>query len=166
MKTCPTCAEQIQTDARKCRYCGHEFSGADVEKARRAAGNVTLFKVWPWIVLLALLVWLCSPSENAGSSSTDMTKPVAAVDPKPCNELLERAEDAGLMRRRPSANRIDVEDLQWAAFPAESKRGLLLALRCSSLNGQPGGAGDYAVAYGYRSGKRLAMATSVGVSFE
>jgi hypothetical protein len=40
-----------------------------------------------------------------------------------------------------------------------------MAVLCSAY---PGGAAtlDYAVVYGYRSGKRLAMAGSTGVNFE
>ncbi|MBN1483645.1 MAG: zinc ribbon domain-containing protein [Chloroflexia bacterium] len=36
VKTCPSCAEQIQFEAARCRYCGHEFDPAEVEAAKQS----------------------------------------------------------------------------------------------------------------------------------
>ena len=118
-----------------------------------------------WIVLaiVALLVWVAFA--NGGG---EQKAKAAAVDPAPCDRLISDMEQAGLVKGRPSPNRVDVEDLSWAALPADSKRALALAVRCSFLRGDIGrdDFNDFAVVYGYRSGKRLAMASHAGVTIE
>jgi hypothetical protein len=165
MKTCPECAEQIQGSARVCRFCGHRFSEhelASSEAKERADDTRKMIGRALPIALVLLFVWFCS-TQRVDAPTTET--PVAAVDPKPCNDLIDQATKKGLVRERPAPNRIDVEDRLWSEFPADSKRGLAMAVRCSAANGTPGQL-DYGVVYGYRSGKRLAMATSVGVNFE
>jgi hypothetical protein len=137
-------------------------------KTRPAAGR-GVGKALPGLVAIVFLLWFCADGvEKHDAGSVLATAAASPQDPTPCNRLLHEAEEVGLVRYRPSANRIDVDDRLWAQLPAGSKRGILLALRCSVLDGRRDAEplGAYTVAYGYGSGRRLAMATSVGVSFE
>ena len=82
-----------------------------------------------------------------------------------CKSLLDDSEAKKLIRGHPRPDRIDVEEGLWIALPAESKTGILLAVNCVT-NGRPLSGFEYVSAYGYRSGRRLALATSVGVKFD
>jgi hypothetical protein len=115
------------------------------------------------LLFVGLTIAYCASQPDSRSPSQQAIQAVA--DPKACDDLIDQGEKAGLIKERPSAERINVEDRLWAQFPASSKRGLAMAVRCSAKSGAPGEL-DYGVVYGYRSGKRLAMATSVGVNFE
>jgi hypothetical protein len=97
--------------------------------------------------------------------------PAPLLDPAQqakCEKALDAATKAGIIRARPSPTRIDVEDWKWAGLPADLKKRTLAAVSCAAL-------GRWApaklsegpvVAYGYRSGQRMAMLTEVGFSFE
>lgn len=85
-----------------------------------------------------------------------------------CRDTVRQLERAGLIKGRPRAGRIDVDDRLWAEMPAQMKSRALQAVSCD-VQGRfiPAGFDDEAIAaYGWRSGKRLALLTQVGVSFE
>lgn len=93
---------------------------------------------------------------------------LSAAERAECNAALAKAEAAQLIRQRPTATRINVDDGQWAQLPADLKEKILAAVSCAALGRwQPLDISEGpVVAYGWRSGKRVAMLTSVGVVFE
>lgn len=154
MKTCPKCAEEVQDAARVCKHCGHEFG---FKLPNIGCGGT--------IVLACLAIWILSRCTPDTSPPAPATTQYSADRIAECEKLISQAEKAGMIRARSDFNRIDVEDRLWRTLPAESKRGLLLAVGCVAYR-HPFKITEYSVAYGYRSGRRLAMATSVGVKFE
>lgn len=91
---------------------------------------------------------------------------VPTQDPAKCDKAVALAVQYRVIRDRPTANRIDVDDALWAQAPAKTKRLTLAAALCSALRGRASMNGDFVAAYGYRSGKRLAMITNAGVTFD
>ena len=115
------------------------------------------------IVGVILLLAMCT-----GGPETDAPRPavtrVSDVAVAQCREPLKTGEESGVIKGRPSPNRINVEETLWAALPADVKDRTLQAVACDLWQTAMPPAGEYVVAYGYRSGQRLQMLTEVGMS--
>ena len=55
MKKCPFCAEEIQDDAVKCRYCGEFLIDAELKKLKKDP-NIKWFYRTPSVVVSLLLI--------------------------------------------------------------------------------------------------------------
>jgi hypothetical protein len=90
-----------------------------------------------------------------------------------CRKTIDAATSAGLIKSQPSPERINVEDRLWAALPVDERRALLGFVGCTAFKrriehwAEPDDIlSGFVVAYGHRSGKRLAMASANGYDFE
>lgn len=83
-----------------------------------------------------------------------------------CRDLLALGEKNGIILGRPSPNRINVDDVAWQQLDAETKDRTLQAVSCDLWGTWLPADADHVVAYGNRSGKRIQMLTSVGMSRE
>lgn len=123
------------------------------------------------LVLVGLVVagnWLAPADEPQPAAAIATVPPLTAEQRAGCVKLLRTTPGIAKFRE----NRIDVEDFTWAASTADEKRFLLALVACATFGKRPNELSDrfisdeFAVAYGNRSGKRLAMLTHDGVFFE
>jgi hypothetical protein len=148
-------------------------------KKELTLGRFLAFIFAPLIVIGACVQMTeTSPSAPAGiaaQTESDQTAALPALDEKMialCRRIIDEATKMGVVRDKPSPNRINVEDARWAMLPADDKRSLLAAVGCAAFKLRQAdwenvsNADGYTVAYGYRSGKRVAMATATGYNFE
>jgi hypothetical protein len=179
-KRCVRCAEQIEYWARGCRYCGADQPpppepsawekivdsfGSDDKPRRSSGASSGCLPAIVGLCLFAFVLGMCDRKEPPA--------PVAAVrpanDPAKCQKVVDLAWKNGIIREQPDAQRINVDDYIWADTAASEKRTLLQIVACTAYGGRTPAqlsAGDYVVAYGYRSGKRLGMASKAGVTLE
>lgn len=160
-KTCPRCAETVQAAAVVCRYCGTNL-----------APKVTVHWVVVAFVGLCLVASVKNCSSNPESPAPPIERPAPLLSAEirsECKLEIGKATLRGIVKSRPAPNRVNVEEFRWRALPATDKEALLALVACDSYGKKPGELtplSDYIVAYGHRSGKRLAMLTSIGMSFE
>jgi hypothetical protein len=110
-----------------------------------------------------------APQPAPVSASVPAAKPLDDKTIALCRRIIDTAKREGIVRDNPAPNRVNVEDLTWAMMPADDKRALLGAVGCLAFGKRQndwGTLSEYTVAYGHRSGKRLAMASSDGYEFE
>jgi hypothetical protein len=174
MKTCWQCAEQIQDSAIRCRFCQVDQVGAggagkaDASDGRRPVPPALFFG--GLVGIFALLGSFVNEKDVAPAvprPALQMATPAEVAQLAECGKAMD-ALVAMAVARRPSANRLDINEAEWFGLNADQKRQLMERLACSTydrfpaeLNGQ-----DYVVIYGLNSGKRLAMMTSAGFSFD
>ena len=81
-----------------------------------------------------------------------------------CQAVIDAAARAGLIRARPEARRINVDERLWLQLDAATKDRTLQAVACTTWRQSMPPGTESAVAYGARSGKRLQMLTSAGMA--
>jgi hypothetical protein len=129
------------------------------------------------LVLYLTILQLTAPergSQDISDAATSAADAATAASPilddeavKQCGSYLSLATRNGLIRGRPSPNRINVDERLWAELPASAKDTTMQAVSCELWrSSMPPTVGNYVVAYGWRTGKRLQMLTSVGMSRE
>lgn len=164
---CPRCRSRIDAQAICCPVCRHDFTPGELDDLQQGWIRGMAINVIA-VLGLGFMLFQCTRAEPPAEPAV-AEAPARVNDPAKCEQVIDVAVRSGLVRARPSAERIDVEDARWAAAPAREKRVLMEVLACTAFDGialSSIPAGDGVVAYGHRSGKRVAMATSVGVRYE
>lgn len=172
MKKCPACAERVQLAATKCRYCNTAFSAADVSRAQNEQTIKTAVKVVGVLLILWLLTRSCATVDPLAPPS-----PAAPVNAAPTLTQADRDKCSKALRRDKSLvwreNRIDVDERKWAETSATDKHAVLALVVCAHFGLRDGEmssaimSDQFVVAYGMRSGKRLAMLSgSSGLTLE
>lgn len=104
--------------------------------------------------------------ERRSSASDNSFAASLTRHPERCHEAMRSAVRDRIVSRQRD-NRIYVADGPWAEATDEQRRSLMALFLCSHLNGrQPRPLVDYVTAYGQRSGRRVALASSSGISIE
>lgn len=157
MKRCGNCAELIQDQARACRFCGRKV------QSNNSIAALVIIGVLSALLLSVIFSGRFTPEPVAEAAAPKLAD--SAV--KMCRGMLALAVDKGVIKARPQPNRINVDDRLWAMTDADTKDKVMQAVACDLWQtSMPPGKLDYVVAYGHRSGKRIQMLSSTGMSRE
>lgn len=118
-------------------------------------------------VAVGALYW-CSTQDPTSSPTKPAVELVDTETRASCAQAIDQATKDGIVRQRPAPNRVNVEDAVWQLMAADDKRALLSLVACDAFGKREGDLdlSEYVVAYGFRSGKRLAMLTEFGVAYD
>lgn len=121
------------------------------------------------IAFLAFVAFSSSSPDSStapGATAPAAQTTLSADAGSQCRDLLQKASSAGVIRERPAPNRINVDEVLWTALSARQKDVTLQAVSCDLWQTAMPSELNHVVAYGYRSGKRIQILTSVGMSRE
>lgn len=118
------------------------------------------------IVVLALVMFGKPSAEDQAKSAAeaeDASPMLAPATVEKCRAMIATGIKGGIIRDRPSANRIDVDEAIWARMEAKLKDATLTAVSCDLWQRRVPPSGQHVVAYGVHTGKRIQMLTEVGM---
>lgn len=107
LKKCPDCAEQVQAEARKCRFCGYEFSQHSVAAATSTDQAGTGCAVLAVIVLFILAVSQCGTGDTVENSSAAADRQTKTEPTEPYAVRLRREVES--LRKNPKLSDIPTD---------------------------------------------------------
>ena len=127
--------------------------------------------IWGLLALIALgglsQCGESDPAPGAGKAGVQSAQPIAsAAKRQQCRDYLDLARREGLIRGRPSPDRLDVDERIWTQLSYREKDITLQAVSCDLWGTDMPGEGNHVAAYGWHSGKRLQMLTALGMARE
>jgi len=157
MKQCPKCAEQIQPDAKVCRYCGAKFSSSSSGCAAIIIG----------IIGLAALSQCGDSDTSKTSNATPTENALPAFTEKEltlCTDTIDNLKKLGTIRATSNPNVFEVDENVWAMTEASHKKLILIGLACAVHRKQFDAltTDEYIWINGIYSGKRIARISSYG----
>jgi hypothetical protein len=103
-----------------------------------------------------------APMRTDGSSVRVVSAPVLSAERLArCRKTIAAATRDGVIRERPSPGRVRVDDTLWRELPPASQGRIMQALACDVWQAVAPPENREIIAYGWASGKRLAMLTGV-----
>ena len=161
---CPACRGLIDSRARRCQHCRHDLTPAEQHQAETAGAVSSAMRIGVVIVAASVLAW-CT-STIGGKQPGPVAGEHTASEREQCRAFVAQAGKAGLVIRRPTDKRVDVNELQWRAADANVKRVLVQAIACDLWGKDTPPEAEYVVVYGARSGRRMAILTEAGLAFD
>lgn len=105
-------------------------------------------------IVVGVALWSNGSADKAPAEAPKIV-PATAEQKEVCAGMMGRIGKTGVIKDRPSARRIDVDEAGWAGLPYKVKQAVLACLAIDAYGTTDPPGVESTVAYGFHTGKRI-----------